>query len=86
MGDAPRAQDRCRPFPLGVDDSQGGIVAIDAATHPGGVVLGWIEKQGSGFLSDLALARFNGTGFETPKVYDVDEPCRHAGSSSPSNR
>ncbi|MCX4538654.1 hypothetical protein ACWD4L_48350 [Streptomyces sp. NPDC002596] len=24
MGNAPRAQDRCRPFSLGVEDSQGG--------------------------------------------------------------
>jgi hypothetical protein len=56
-----------------VDDSSGGIVDIDAVTHPGGVVLGWIEKQAGAFTSDLALARFNGGGFEAPKVYDVDD-------------
>ena len=55
-----------------VQNSAGGITAIDAATHPNGVVLGWIERQTGGQLDDLGVARFNGSGFEPRKLYSVD--------------
>jgi hypothetical protein len=55
-----------------VQNSAGGIGAIDAATHPNGVVLGWIERQAGAQLDDLGVARFNGTSFEPRKLYSVD--------------
>jgi hypothetical protein len=55
-----------------VDNGAGGIGSIDAATHPAGVVLGWIERQNGLLAEDLGVARFNGGGFEPPKVYDAD--------------
>jgi hypothetical protein len=56
-----------------VDNSAGFVYGLDAATHPGGVVLGWIERQTGAFLDDLGVARYNGTSFEAPKIYSVDD-------------
>ena len=56
----------------------GGILAIDAATHPGGVVLGWIEQQNGAFASDLAVARFNGTSFDGAEALRRRRPVHRA--------
>ena len=55
-----------------VQNSAGRIGAIAAATHPNGVVLGWIERQADAQLDDLGVARFNGASFEPRQLYSVD--------------
>ena len=55
-----------------VGTTSGAIGVVDAATHPNGVVLGWNQRDNNALLDDLGVARFNGTAFEAPKIYSVD--------------